>query len=56
MDYRDIDDDTASSGSQPENSHLLENVNLVDLGTDEMDIKLQTSTTTNLFQQSHNLE
>lgn len=51
-----MDDDTASSESLLGESRLPENVNLVDLGSDEMDTKKQTATTTGLFQQSHNLE
>ena len=55
--HRDVDDDTASSGSSPGEIHLpAENVNLVDLGSDEIDTKMQMAPTTGLFQQSHNLE
>lgn len=56
MGYRDTNDETASSISVHGESHILENVNLVDLGDDEMITKTQSSTTAGLFQQSHNLE
>jgi len=53
---RDTNDETASSASPDRESHLLENVNLVDLGDDEMITKAQSATTAGPFQQSHNLE
>jgi len=55
--YRNSDDDeTESSGSLLGESRLPENVNLVDLGSDEVDTAMHTATTTGLFQQPHNLE
>ena len=52
----DDDDDTASSESLLGESRLPESVNLVDLGSDEMDANMQITTTSGLFQQPHNLE
>ena len=56
MDYRDTNDETESSISLHGENQLLENVNLVDLGDDEMINKTQLATTGGLFQQSHNLK